>query len=197
MGIRDFFARAVMRRRVKVYRIDDFSVEPPETKKGITRPKAHRIIPSITVNSSRPRDFTELQTKMKAPAVRMKLQWKNAAAINTRFRHYVKEDVKVQTYNFTKKPETSNSMLKQAQALPQERDNILKSIKKRPDSLKNEVILACYGPIVEGAVLKLVLNKQRGTLLVWYKAGSRQLKAKNVYLIRRLELGGKPEWRWV
>ena len=87
-------------------------------------------------------------------------------------------------------------MLKQLQALPQERENVLKYMKKRPETLRNEVILACYGPIVEGGVLKLALNKQRGTLLVWYKAGSRQLKAKYAYLIRRLGLGGKPEWRW-
>ena len=60
----------------------------------------------------------------------------------------------------------------------------------------NEMLLACYGPIVEGAVDRLVLNKQQGTLFVWYSSSSRQRKARNVYLIRRLGMNSKPEWRW-
>lgn len=87
--------------------------------------------------------------------------------------------------------------LKQIQALPQERQNVIKLQRKKPDVASNEIILACYGPIVEGAVEKIVLNKQNGTLLVWYKKGSRQFKARFVYLIRRLGMGSKPEWRWI
>ncbi|MBQ3455120.1 MAG: hypothetical protein IJG36_01665, partial [Synergistaceae bacterium] len=93
------------------------------------------------------------------------------------------------------KPKVSN-MTKQIQSVPLELPNVIKSIRKRPDSLRNEAVLACYGPIVEGGVLKLALNKQRGTLLVWYKPGSRKLNVKHVYLIRRLGLGGKLEYRW-
>ena len=82
-------------------------------------------------------------------------------------------------------------------ALGQERANILKLQKKRPSIAKNEMILAWYSPIVDGAVERLVLDKQRGTLLVWYNPNSRQFKARGVYLIRRLGMSEKPEWRWI
>ena len=151
--------------------------------------------PKIECGVSRPFEFSEITEKRKAKAVNVKLAGKMPRYHNHHIKHFVKEDVKTHTLQFTKKPKTW-SLLKQIQALPQERVNVLKYLKKRPEALRNEVILACYGPIVEGGVLKLALNKQRGTLLVWYKAGSRQLKAKYAYLIRRLGLGGKPEWRW-
>ena len=125
----------------------------------------------------------------------VKLAGEKARSQNYRIKRYVKEDIKTHRFQLAKKPKTW-TLLKQVQALPIELRNVLKYMKKRPDSLRNEAVLACYGPIVEGSVLKLALNKQRGTLLVWYKPGSRQLKAKYVYLIRRLGLGGKPEWRW-
>ena len=194
MGLRDFIARRVSR-RVDVYRIDDFSVEPPETVSIKKRVDTVRLKPEIACDVSRPFEFTEITEKMKANAVNVKLAGKMPKAHNHRIKRFVKEDVKTHTLQFMKKPKTW-SLLKQLQALPQERENVLKYMKKRPETLRNEVILACYGPIVEGGVLKLALNKQRGTLLVWYKTGSRQLKAKYAYLIRRLGLGGKPEWRW-
>ena len=195
MGLRDFFARRLTR-RVKVYKIDDFSIEPPETLRAVSRPKTIHIKPEVPCSSSRVRDFDEVREKMKAHAEKLKLSGFKAKAQNVKIKRYVKEDIKTHHHSFTKKPKTF-TMLKQIQALPQERGNKLKLMKKRPETGRGEVMLACYGPIVEGSVLKLVLNKQRGTLLVWYKAGSRQLKAKNVYLIRRLGLGEKPEWRWV
>ena len=194
MGLRDFIARRVTR-RVDVYRIDDFSVEPPKTVSIIKRVDTVRLKPEIPCEFSRPFEFTEILEKMKAPALNVKLSGKSAKAHNHRIKRFVKEDVKAHRLQLMKKPKTW-TLLKQLQALPQERENVLKYMKKRPEALRGEVILACYGPIVEGGVLKLALNKQRGTLLVWYKAGSRQLKAKYAYLIRRLGLGGKPEWRW-
>ena len=194
MGVRDFIARHVTR-RVNVYKIDVFSMEPPEVQKLLKRAEAISIKPKIAVEVSRPYDIDEVREKMKCRAVSVKLAGKSANAKNYRIKRYVKEDVKSHRYELSRKLRTW-SMLKQVQALPQERDNKLKTMKKRPEVGRGEVMLASYGPIVEGAVLKLALNKQRGTLLVWYKAGSRQLRAKNVYLIRRLGLGEKPEWRW-
>ncbi len=194
MGVRDFIARHVSR-RVNVYRIDGFVMEPPEVQKLLKRAETISVKPQITVGVSRPYDIYEVREKMKRPAVSVKLAGKSANAKNYRIKRYVKEDVKSHRYELSRKLRTW-SMLKQLQALPQERENKLKMMKKRPEVGRGEVMLACYGPIVEGAVLKLALNKQRGTLLVWYKAGSRQLRAKNVYLIRRLGLGEKPEWRW-
>ncbi len=194
MGLRDFLARHISR-HIDAYRIDDFSIEPPETVHMSKRVETVRIKPEISCKVSRPYDIPAMTVKMKSRAVNVSLAGKTVAANSYRIKRYVKEDVKTQRLKITKKPPVHN-MLKQAQAVPVELPNILRNIKTRPASLKGEAVLACYGPIVEGSVLKLALNKQRGTLLVWYKPGSRQLKAKYAYLIRRLGLGGKPEWRW-
>ena len=86
---------------------------------------------------------------------------------------------------------------KKMQAMPIELHNKLKFQKDRPKVAQNEAVLAWYWPIVDNAVIKLALNKQRGTLLVWYNPGSRHAKARGLYLIRKLGLGEKPEWRWV
>ena len=180
---------------MNVYRVDGFSVEPPEIVRMIKRVGVERMKPEISCTVSKPFDPHEMTERLKAKAVKVKLAGKNAEAKSYRIKRYVKEDVKTHRHKLAGRPKISN-MTKQIQALPVELPNIIRSIKKRPESLKGEAVLACYGPIVEGSVLKLALNKQRGTLLVWYKPGSRQLKAKYVYLIRRLGLGGKPEWRW-
>ena len=194
MGLRDFLARHISR-EVNVYRIDDFSMEPPEVIPIRKRVDVVRIKPEISCTVSKPYDADGMTERLKARAVNVKLTGKNVTAKNYRIKRYVKEDVKTHRHKLAGKPKVSN-MTKQIQSVPLELPNVIKSIRKRPDSLRNEAVLACYGPIVEGGVLKLALNKQRGTLLVWYKPGSRQLKAKYVYLIRRLGLGGKPEWRW-
>lgn len=195
MGLRDFFTRHIAK-RINVYRIDDFSVEPPEVVRMTQRVETVSTKPEVSCKVSRPEDFSALQEKMSVPAVRVKLKGMSACAKNVRFKKYVKEDIKIRRHSFNKKPDITR-MTKNFQALPQERENILKTMKNRPETAKGEVILACFGPIVEGSVLKLALNKQRGTLLVWYKSSSRQLKAKYVYLVRRFGAGEKPEWRWV
>lgn len=86
--------------------------------------------------------------------------------------------------------------LKRAQVLPQERRNRLQWQKARPAE-PGVMVLAWYGPIVEGAVAKLTLNKQRGTLLIWYNPQSRHFNPRGLYLCRRLGVREKPEWRWV
>lgn len=194
MGLRDFLARHISR-DVNVYRIDDFSIEAPEILRMIKRVETVRIKPEISCTVSKIYDADEMTERLKARAVNVKISGKKVTSKTYRIKRYVKEDVKTHRHKLAGKPKVSN-MTKQIQAVPLELPNVIKSMKKRPDSLRNEAVLACYGPIVEGGVLKLALNKQRGTLLVWYKPGSRQLKAKYVYLIRRLGLGGKPEWRW-
>ena len=194
MGLRDFLARHVSR-KVNIYRIDDFNVEPPGIFSMMKRVETVRMKPEIPCTVSRPADFEAISEKLRVPAVNVKLAGKMPKSHNHRIKKFVKEDVKTHRHVLAKKPKTW-TLLKQIQALPQERENVLKYMKKRPEALRGEVLLACYGPIVEGGVLKLALNKQRGTLLVWYKAGSRQLKAKYAYLVRRLGLGEKPEWRW-
>ena len=86
---------------------------------------------------------------------------------------------------------------KKMQAMPIELANKLKFNRNRIAVAKNEAVLAWYWPIVDKAVIKLALNKQRGTLLVWYNPDSRHAKTRGLYLIRKLGLGEKPEWRWV
>ena len=194
MGLRDFLARHISR-KINVYRVDGFGIEPPETVSMMKRVETVSMKPEIPCAVSRPCDFAEMSEKMRVSAVNAKLSGKIASAKSYRIKRYVKEDVKTHRHKLAVKPKIQ-TMQKQIQATPIELPNILRTMKKRPESARGEVVLACYGPIVEGSVLKLALNKQRGTLLVWYKAGSRQLQAKYVYLIRRLGLGGKPEWRW-
>ena len=194
-GMRDFIARHVIR-DIKVYKIDDFRLDKPEVVKIKSRAETFRVLPEINLSASNPFNFEEISKKIKCSAKRIKLLNEPVKSRNQKIKRYVKQDVKVHTFSFNKKIRTF-SQLKQIQALPQERKNMLKFQKKRPNIANNEVLLAWYGPIVEGAVEKLVLNKQRGTLLIWYKPGSRQFKARSVYLIRRLGMGSKPEWRWL
>ncbi len=179
-GIKKYFSRHV-HRRIHTYTPDDaFMIDLPETHSYIRRRvETFKLEANIGVNTAK----IELHT----PDVRVK---------GLRVKIYTKQDVKIHAYK-TRNKINVYSALKQLQAMPQERVNIIKLIKNKPSSSKNEIMLACYYPVVEGAVLKLALNKQRGTLLVWYNPGSRQLKARSVYLIRRLGLDAKTEWRWV
>ncbi len=193
-GMRDFIARHVIR-DVKVYKIDDFRAEPPETVKIKSRVETYTLRPKIKITASKPFDLKEISREIECKAKRFKLSSEPVQARNQKIKRYVKQDVKTHNFSFNKKVRTF-SQLKQIQSMPQERRNMLKFQKRKPNIANNEMLLAWYGPIVEGAVEKLVLNKQRGTLLVWYKPGSRQFKARGVYLIRRLGIGSKPEWRW-
>ena len=86
--------------------------------------------------------------------------------------------------------------VKRVTLLPQERANRLRWQVMRPRR-DGEMILAWFGPIVEDAIVKLTLNKQRGTLLIWYNPQSRRFDAKGLYMYRRL--GGREnlEWRWL
>ncbi|HPR90127.1 MAG TPA: hypothetical protein PLD93_01700 [Synergistaceae bacterium] len=61
---------------------------------------------------------------------------------------------------------------------------------------KGEVLLALYCPILEDGVLKSVLNKERGTLLVWYNP-RRAWKARSLFLVRDFSSGGSLEWKWI
>ncbi len=192
MGIRDFLARTITG-NIKVYTIDDFSMDKPEVVKQKSRVKTEKIKPEIDIIVTRAPNFTR---KIKTSAENVNISELKAKTRNYKIKRYVKQDVRIHKVSLSKKVRTY-SPLKQVQALPQERKNLLKYIKNRPKIAANEMLLAWYGPIVEGAVIKLALNKQRGTLLVWYNPGSRKLKAGSVYLIRRLGLGEKPEWRWV
>jgi len=86
---------------------------------------------------------------------------------------------------------------KQFALLPQERRNRLSFIPKSERvSNKNELNLAYFQPIIHDNVAKLVLNKQNGSLIIWYNAISRSFDSKGLYMYKRL--GEKDiDWRWV
>ena len=190
--VRDFFARHV-HKEINIYKIEDFNLEPPEIIKNQTRVKTEHADLKIKITASKIYDFEE--RKIECSAKRYKLFTEPVSSKNQKIKRYFKQDIKTHKINLEVRPKVY-SPLKQVQAMPQERQNILKFQKKKPKVADNEMVLACYGPIVEGAVDRLVLNKQHGTLFVWYSSNSRQRKARNVYLIRRLGMNVKPEWRW-
>jgi len=81
--------------------------------------------------------------------------------------------------------------------LPIEVRNRLPWFRGRSNSLKKgEVLLALYSPILEEGLLKSVLNKERGTLLVWYNP-RRAWKARSLFLVRNFSSGGSLEWKWI
>ena len=192
MGVRDFLARHAVK-NLEVYHVDDFSVDPPEVVRLKSRVETFSGVPEIKISVSKP---LKLSQKIECKAKRVKFDIKSASSRNVKIKRYVKQNIKTHKTLFNEKIKTSR-ILKEIRAMPQERQNILKLQKKRPPVANNEMILACYGPIVEGAVERLVLNKEKGTLLVWYSSGSRKANARYVYLIRRLGMGSKPEWRWL
>ena len=191
-AVREYFNRHVFR-RIQVHSLDAFILDLPETHTLRKRVKTHKIRPKVKVSSSKLIDF---HGKLKCTSAGFRFSQELAKVRGEKIRHFSKHEVKVHAAKHMKKTHTWTA-LKRIQSLPQERANILKLQKKRPAVAKNEMILAWYSPIVDGAVERLVLDKQRGTLLVWYNPGSRQFKARGVYLIRRLGLTEKPEWRWV
>ena len=154
--------------------------------------ETHTLRPEITVNVR----TIELGAKRRCRVDGFRLTGKTVKSHGFRPKRYTKHDVKI--HGFPKRRKINVwSGLKKIQGLPVELENKLKFLKDKPAVSKNEVILAYYSPIVDSAVIKLALDKRRGTLLVWYNPGSRQYKARSVFLIRRLGLGEKPEWRWV
>ena len=192
-GVRNFLARQVTG-SVKVFRIDDFNLDLPETHKLKSSVEVTHFKPELKISVSKPFDFNG---KIECTAKNIKFMLNNSVRTKKyKIKKYSKHDINVQKFSLNKKIKTQKP-LKQIQALPQERHNLIKFQKKRPNLASNEMILAWYWPIVDKSVIKLVLNKQRGTLLVWYSSSSRHNKARGVYLIRRLGLGEKPEWRWV
>ena len=193
-AMRKFLARSITG-RVKVYKIEDFNIEPPEIKKLKKSVEVTHYKPEIKISVSKPFDFDK-EIKCNAKNFNFSRDYPLAKVSKYKIKKYVKQDVKVQKFSLNKKLRIWKP-LKQIQALPQERKNMLKLQKNKPKVAVNEAILAWYWPIVDKAVIKLVLDKQRGTLLVWYSPTSRQHKARGVYLIRRLGIGEKPEWRWV
>ena len=191
MGVRDYFSRHLLK-HINVYKIDDFTLEPPEIHKLSHEVITHSVIPHVDVHAV----SLKMHTRIKCRITSMKMKEHNVKAKSYLVKRYVKQDVKAHSQAVKAKIKTYDAM-KVIRDMPLELSDMLKYQSVKPKLLNNEILLAWYGPIVEGAVIKLVWNKQRGTLLVWYNPQSRHYKAKGVYLIRRLGFNEKPEWRWM
>ena len=191
MGIRDYFSRHVFK-HIDVYKIDDFALEPPEIHKLNHEVKTHSMIPEVKVSVH----SEQMYLRIKCKAVSQVLTERRVKAKSNLVKRYVKQDIKA--YGQVLKPKVKvHDAMRYIRDMPVEFSDMLKYQSKKPKLLPGEMLLAWYSPIVEGAVIKLVWNKQRGTLLVWYNHRSKQFKSRGVFLFRRLGLGEKPEWRWV
>ena len=86
---------------------------------------------------------------------------------------------------------------KEFSLLPQERRNRLSFIHKNERIInENELNLAYFQPIMHDNVAKLVLNKQNGSLLIWYNSISKNSSPKGLYMYKHF--GDKDvDWRWV
>ncbi|MBQ3395714.1 MAG: hypothetical protein IJP97_02950 [Synergistaceae bacterium] len=198
MGIRDYFSRHVFK-HIDVYKIDDFALEPPKVHRLNHEVITHSIIPEVKVKVH----SVQLYLRMKCKAVshvltERRVNAKSYLGVNAKsylVKRYVKQEIKAYSHELKPKVKVHDAM-RYIRDMPLEISDMLKYQSKKPKLLPGEMLLAWYSPIVEGAVIKLVWNKQRGTLLVWYNPQSRHYKAKGVYLIRKLGFGAKPEWRW-
>lgn len=79
--------------------------------------------------------------------------------------------------------------------LPQERMNRSSYVARRPLSGKR-IFLAFYSPVIYEAILKTALNRQKGTLLIWYNLESRAQTPYGTYLMKKIGGGGGFEWEW-
>jgi hypothetical protein len=109
---------------------------------------------------------------------------------------YAPEEMRVRTTPKLKMKIKTREGTKRVAVLPQERSNRLQWQAAKPKK-EGAMLLAWFGPIVEEAIVKLTLNKQYGTLLIWYNPTSRHFEPKGIYLYRRLGVHGDFEWRWM
>ncbi|MBQ7154107.1 MAG: hypothetical protein IJR85_00935 [Synergistaceae bacterium] len=190
-SVRSFLARKSAQ-HVEVYTTDAFATELVPVHSARKSVETYTLKPEFSVKVL----TLPMGEKQKCKVEGFSLSQKRPEAKGFRVKLYTKQDVKVRTLPPRRKINIFKGT-KKIQGMPIELDNKLKFLKNKPPLAKNEAILAWYWPIVDNAVIKLALDKQRGKLLVWYNPDSRHGKARGLYLIRRLALGAKPEWRWV
>ncbi|MDR1379610.1 MAG: hypothetical protein LBJ36_11265 [Synergistaceae bacterium] len=109
---------------------------------------------------------------------------------------YVPEKMRVRAMPKLQMKVKTRDGTKRAAVLPQERSNRLQWQTMKPKK-EGEMLLAWYGPIIEEAIVKMTLNKQYGTLLIWYNPTSRHFESRGIYLYRRLGVHSDFEWRWM
>lgn len=94
------------------------------------------------------------------------------------------------------RPAAARKGLHFAAGLPQERENRLLFARGKIPSREGEIPLAFFFPVIRDGVAKSILNKEKGTLLLWYNAYSRAFSSRGLLLVRQLRQGGGLEWRW-
>ncbi len=194
-GIGDLrdYCTSIFSRGVKVYRYDNLLGEQPEIKRVNKRVEAFKLDAEIKINASK---LPDLHEKISCEIHSVKFSQELVKLHGGKIKRIDKREIAIHKFPIARKIRTWDAT-KRIVAMPQERTNRLKWQRERPKLNQGEMLLAWYGPIVDGAVLKLALNKQKGTLLIWYNHRSRQFKARGVFLFRRLGLGEKPQWRWL
>ncbi len=190
--VKNFVSRHVSR-RIDV-RFHDVQISSfPEIKTKREKISVYPLKAKTQVQTIKPLDFkTELECKVQGFKFEQGLLKVRGGFIKL----FTKYDFKIRKVEKIKPVRPKNS-LRQIITIPQERMNRIKWQKLRPRVAPGEMVIAWYGPIVESAVLKLVLNKQAGTLLIWYDSRSRKFSTRGLFLCRKLESGSRPEWRWV
>ena len=105
------------------------------------------------------------------------------------------------TVSFTKKISLIRGTVREGRrmilSLPQERANRLFWLRARPSFPKGEIPLAFFSPVLPGGMIKSILNKEKGTLLLWYNPYSRSFSARGLLLIRHLGQRDGLEWKWI
>lgn len=186
------FAASKVAQHVDVHTTDAFITDLVPVLSTRKRVETYTFTPQTHVNVNTLEITREHSCKVEG----FRLKGKAPIINGYRVKLFTKHDIKTHSMPKRKKINIFKAV-KKMQALPIELEDKLRFQHNRPVLSRNEVILAWYWPIVDKAVIKLALDKQRSTLLVWYNPSSRHGRAKGLYLIRRLGLGEKPEWRWV
>ena len=189
--IREYFTRHFLG-RVGVHRSPETDIPAP----AVQAPR-HEVetYPMRTHMEVRSPTLLSLQGGLACSNSGFRFSKELVKVMGEKVRRYVPEELAVAKASLMRNITMRNG-IRRMFMLPQERANRLQWQKARPKA-PGEVVLAWYGPIVADAVIKITLNKHRGTLLIWYNPQSRHFKTLGLFLCRRLGVGSKPEWRWM
>ena len=189
--IREYFSRHVLG-RVKIKRLC-LRIHRPLISTLRHNIETYPLRTKLQINSP---EILAMQGSLNCSSQGFRFAAQLVSVKGDKIRRYIAQEIKVKKFKLINNIKPENA-LKKIINYPQERTNRLKWQRKRPALSQGEMVLAYYGPIVEGAAIKFILNKQRVTLLVWYNTNSRKFDARGVFLCKKLGANSKPEWRWL
>jgi len=93
---------------------------------------------------------------------------------------------------------TINDATERMKFLPQARGNRVRYLKERP-FVEGSGLIALFSPIIKDALLREVLERERGVLFIWYDVSSDAALPYMLALFRRLDAsqGDIFSWRWL